>query len=409
VNIKKTHINESAGISEVVRSWASIIKKIIEDKTKPTTKQINYDYGYDYDDYRGDYTPLDYDAPYSHFEYDTEPYETIDTAYILGDDIKISSYLKSLYPTIKSEAENTLFKVTIQNGDFIVSVVNTDKQFIDEDTFLELIEESLYDHAFDEQPFYDLSHDFLFATQTHQTQQLKMFDKQNRIYDVVDEIIIEGKDYPEVYEKFSVDKWVLTSSNRIEYDHWKSGYNENKEYVVYLNIPIYGTGLNALIHEIKHAYDDYNRIIKGRPPIRDSWEIKNIYTKDFEELIMGGKNKYDNRISAIIKNYYLGSKLETPAYLENQLDSPNIVKYLETSKEMMNFNLKPFLTEDGDIIPKLQDEWLELIKNYNIPLFRTYPDFGKFLEFTKKYFNKRGLDIFKRINKMTYVHKKNHP
>lgn len=81
----------------------------------------------------------------------------------------------------------------------------------------------------------------------------------------IDKIEINGKDFPEAYKDFKVDKWVITSSGRIEYDHWKSGYDKDGNYVVYLNMPMSSIGGSALVHEIKHAYDDWNRMSKGAP------------------------------------------------------------------------------------------------------------------------------------------------
>ncbi len=221
-----------------------------------------------------------------------------------------------------------------------------------------------------------------------------------------EKIIIEGTQYPEAYENFKVDKWVITNSGRIEYDHWKSGYDEDRNYVVYLNMPMGSIGGSMLVHEIKHAYDDWNRISKGYPAIRDSWEIKNIYTKDFEKLVLGGSFKLHNMLHPIIRYYYLGSKLESPAYLENEYDNASFTNYRDVAKKLMNFKASNFINKKGEPAKGLQESWTNLLIDYNIPFFRKYPNVLDFIRVTEKYFNKRGRDILRRIDKMRYVHNK---
>lgn len=219
----------------------------------------------------------------------------------------------------------------------------------------------------------------------------------------IDMIEISGKDFPNAYENFKVDKWVLTNSNRTEYDHWKSGYDEDGEYIVYLNMPIPSSS-SALIHEIKHAYDDWNRMSRGGKPIRDSWEIENIYTPDFEKLVLGGSYKLNQQLHPVIRYYYLGSKLEQPAYLENVYDGT--YGYRDIALKMIKFKASNFLGKKNKPAKGLQESWEELITNYDIPFFRKFPNVVDFLVYTEKYFNKRGREILKRIDKMRYVHGK---
>ena len=226
----------------------------------------------------------------------------------------------------------------------------------------------------------------------------------------IDKIEINGKDFPDAYEDFKVDKWVITNSGRIEYDHWKSGYDKDGNYVVYLNMPMSSVGGSALVHEIKHAYDDWNRMSKGAPPIRAGWEIKNIYTPDFEKLVLGGGYKLSPMLNPIIRYYYLGSKLETPAYLENEYDNASMMgSYRETAKKMMNFKASNFLNKKGQPAKGLQESWTKLITEYNIPFFRKFKNVVDFLKYTEKHFNKRGRNIMRRIDKMRYVHNRPEP
>lgn len=216
----------------------------------------------------------------------------------------------------------------------------------------------------------------------------------------LEEVVIYGDSFPEEYKEFGVDMWVLKNSSRIEYDHWKSGYSDSGEYIVYLNIPLSTMSSSAFIHEIKHAYDDWNRMRNGGKPIRDSWEIKNIYTKDFEKLILGGGRDI-TQLYPIVRNYYLGSKLEYPAYLENEKD--NAMDYQDVGRKLMNFKVQNYVNKEGQPAKGLEQEFKNLQK-YDIPLFKTFKNVVDFLKYTQKYFNERGHSIFTKVNKMRYVH-----
>lgn len=215
------------------------------------------------------------------------------------------------------------------------------------------------------------------------------------------QVIIYGENYPELYKNFPVDIWVLDNSNVVEYDHYESGY-EKGEYVVYLSMPLKYISLTHLNHEVKHAFDDWNRISSGGKAIKDTWEIKNIYTKDFEKLILGDSKKFHN-LGKIIDYLYKASKLETPAYLETELDTPSF-NYLDIGRNLKKFNLGHLIDKNGQpFSPNLQKEF-DKLKKYDVPLFKKFEKVGDFLNWSKKYLNKRGDDIFRRSAKMRYVH-----
>jgi hypothetical protein len=222
----------------------------------------------------------------------------------------------------------------------------------------------------------------------------------------LDEVVVYGDSFPDEYKEFSVDMWVMKNSSRIEYDHYESGYAESGEYVVYLNVPLAGMSETAFVHEIKHAYDDWNRMRHGGKPIRDTWEIKNIYTKDFEKMILGAATQFP-QLGPIVRNLYLGSKLEQPAYLENEYDG-TMVDYEGVGRKLMNFKASSYLDKRGNPANGLAREF-ESIKRFDIPLFKKFKSVVEFLYWVEKYFNKRGKDIFKRVAKMRYVHGREKP
>lgn len=433
--IKTTILSEVAGISFETRAWAKIIEKYVSDYVKAEREKMatqapktpspqpqnpkNFSWSAPLEDEKDDYN---YKIGYTHFENEAgEPYEE---ANVYGDELVINSDVLYEFPGIKREVSGKLFNIKLDGqGSFFIDTVESEFP----EKFRIGIEEVIEDHMLNGEAFYTNDYELVYAVNyDDDTYGSYMTESAYGDYGYqggyggyggyggnyipqpkIDKIEINGKDFPEAYENFKVDKWVLTSSNRIEYDHWKSGYNEEGEYVVYLNMPMGSIGGSILVHEIKHAYDDWNRMSRGAKPIRDGWEIKNIYTKDFEKLVLGGGAKY-GQLNPIIKNYYLGSKLEAPAYLENEYDNAGF-NYKQTAKTLMNFKASNFLNKEGKPAKGLQDMWTDLLIDYNIPLFRKFPDVVDFLNYTEKYFNKRGTDIFKRINKMRYVHDKPEP
>lgn len=426
--IKKYLIKEVAGISFEVRTWAQIIENYVKDyvqaekekmktqspsfpPTQTTPKSTSWSAPVEDDDF-------EYDLEFTHFEDDEG--NVYEKANIYSDELYINSDILEDFPNIKNVVSGKLFTVTLDGeGKFFVDVVGGSFP----EAFRAGIEEMIADHMTLTEPFYTDDYTNVYATSDdseYSNWNAKWNDPMSEAYEgdyksyyggyyqqpKIDKIEINGKDYPEAYEKFSVDKWVITPSNRIEYDHWESGYDESGQYVVYLNMPLYSVGGSALVHEVKHSYDDWNRIKKGAPPIRAGWEIQNIYTPDFEKLVLGGSYKLSPMLHPIIRYYYLGSKLESPAYLENEYDSPVMGSYRDTAKKLMNFKASNFLDKKGNPAKGLQESWTELIKDYNIPFFRKFKNVVDFLNYTEKYFNKRGRDILRRIDKMKYIHGK---
>ena len=440
MNTKKI-ISEVAGISFEVRKWAREIENYVKDyvakekeklksqqpKEEPKSyKPSSYSWSYN-DDGPGD--DDEFQTDYTHFE--NLGGEKSDIAYIYGSELYINADVLEDNPNIKQTIQDKLFKVEL-DGNGRVTVDTVDSNFPDE--FLYGILEIIQDHLIMGKDFYDDSYNEVKAVIGDGSGD--MSDYYNDYYDYmnednrwsnyggyggyggysytpqpkIDKIEINGKDFPDAYKDFKVDKWVITNSGRIEYDHWKSGYDKEGNYVVYLNMPMSAIGGSALVHEIKHAYDDWNRMSKGAPPIRAGWEIKNIYTPDFEKLVLGGGYKLSPMLNPIIRYYYLGSKLESPAYLENEYDNSGLGgDYRGTAKKMMNFKASNFLNKKGEPAKGLQESWTKLITEYDIPFFRKFKNVVDFLNYTEKHFNKRGRNIMKRIDKMRYVHNKPAP
>jgi hypothetical protein len=418
--IKQT-LNEVAGISFEVREWAQILSNEIDrlvaeadeaeaakTDSEPKEEPIEH-HATEYDESDSDYI--------THFE--DLAGDVYDEAIVPGDELMYDAETIKDFPEISNIIKGKMVTISIEDWGYRVEV---DGNF-DDVKYLEVVEDMVADHASWGQTFYDQNtHNDLMAVFEGDED----FEEEDFSYPKsttgnwwsggsswkpkpradIQELVINGKDFPEAYKKFSVDKWIFRQASRIEYSHYESGYNqETGDYEVIFNVPIRGLSMGMFVHETKHAYDDWNRMRHGGKPIRDSWEIKNIYTKDFEKLILGGGMKFP-RLGGVIRMYYLGSKLETPAYLENEYDSPMAGQYRATGKKLENFKIDHFFNKKGQPAKGLQEEFVDILINYDIPFFRKFKDVRSFLEYTQKYFNKRGRDIVRRIDKMLYVHDK---
>jgi len=438
--VVKKVLSEAAGISFEVRKWAKIIEKYVDDyvdaekeklkssQPKQQQPQTKSPYGsWSYSDQEIDDSPTE--TSYTHFE--TEDGEIFtEKAMVYADELNINSDILEDWPNIKNVISGKLFVIEFDENGGSFYVDTKSSNFPEE--YRVAIDEMIEDHMAVNGVFYTDDYDLVYATDWNDEIYDSYMNEDNRWGNYgnyggygrsyggyggyytpqpkIDKIEINGKDFPQAYNDFKVDKWVITNSGRIEYDHWKSGYNDDGEYVVYLNMSISSVGGSALVHEIKHAYDDWNRMSRGAPPLRDGWEIQNIYTPDFEKLVLGGSFKLSPMLHPIIRYYYLGSKLESPAYLENEYDNSALGgDYRDTAKKLMSFKASNFLNKKGQPAKGLQESWTKLITEYNIPFFRKFKNVVDFLNYTEKYFNKRGRDILKRIDKMRYVHDKPEP
>lgn len=238
-------------------------------------------------------------------------------------------------------------------------------------------------------------------------------DWSNVIYELLNDLgseeprlIVDGQDYPEEYEKFSVDYFV------IDFNDWTNGYldktsgfDKDGNYVVHImvlnrfrNHEYMRTILN---HELKHAYQDWQRQRKGYPGIVDSKESIELYTDDFIKAV---KDRIDvgNFFKDILKGYYLLTDLELNAFMENVYDKDTINDYRKMLKKLRKSDLLLDLqTEDEDEIEKYWD----VLKSLNIPTIKKYKDYYSFLEASNKYFKKRSEEILRKINKLEYVHR----
>jgi hypothetical protein len=213
-------------------------------------------------------------------------------------------------------------------------------------------------------------------------------------------IIINGYEYPEKYNDFSVDYFVIDLNTKyIGYNDEYSGYDKDGNYVVviYVTNDIIKTPsylYTALNHEIKHAYQDYMRQQNSGVRISDTKESKEIYTKDFIRLL--ASNNYNGPIKEVLKMYYYTSDLEFPAYMENIGDG--YYEYINIIRSIINKDFSIYLNDSKN----LEKNFNEIKEKLNIPYLNKFTSGDMFIKRSINKLKVKAENIFKRINKLRY-------
>lgn len=211
-------------------------------------------------------------------------------------------------------------------------------------------------------------------------------------------LIVDGQEYPELYEEFGVDYFVIDESDWTNgYLDENSGYDADGNYVVHILIldkikdkPYVRTVLN---HEVKHALQDFKRITSGSKGIFSTKEVKDIYTKDFIKIVKD-KIPVSNFLKNIFIGYYLLTDLEFNAFMENVYDRDKINDY----RKMVTNLRKGLPTSGGN-----EREW-EIIKGLDLPFLKKYKTYQEFIQASSDYFKKRSDEIIRKLDKVEYVH-----
>lgn len=218
-------------------------------------------------------------------------------------------------------------------------------------------------------------------------------------------LIIDGYDHPEVFDGFPIDYVVVDFHDKITgYDHVRSGYDKDGNYVVILFIQpqliqgIRGYDLKSgLNHEFKHAYEDYQRRSKGKTNIDQTKESKDFYTQDFIKLL--NNQQVVGPIKDILKYYYYVSNIEKSAFLENVYD--NNPEYETTIRDILAKDFETFKNRyDLDL------NWHLVNVAYDIPIIKKFKSAREFIDYSAVFLRKKALKILKKINKMKYIHGK---
>jgi hypothetical protein len=218
-------------------------------------------------------------------------------------------------------------------------------------------------------------------------------------------LIIDGYDHPEAFDGFPIDYVVIDFYDRLTgYGQEHSGYDKDGNYVVLLYIQpklLQGQGgynlKSVLNHEMKHAWEDYNRLSKGLPSIEHTKESQELYNRDF--ILMLSDQNITGPIKEILKYYYYLSDLEKSAYLENVYDQNKV--YERVLRDIAGKDFNEFKDRfDLDI------NWHLMNTAYDIPFLKKFKSPIDFIDYSAEELRSKALKMIKKVNKMRYIHKK---
>ena len=218
-------------------------------------------------------------------------------------------------------------------------------------------------------------------------------------------LIIDGYDHPEAFDGFPIDYVVIDFYDRLTgYGQEHSGYDKDGNYVVLLYIQpklVQGQGgydlRSVLNHEMKHAWEDYNRLSKGLPSVEQTKESQELYNRDF--ILMLSDQNIRGPIKEILKYYYYLSDLEKSAYLENVYDQNKV--YERVLRDIAGKDFNEFKDRfDLDI------NWHLMNTAYDIPFLKKFKSPIDFIDYSAEELRSKALKMIKKVNKMKYIHKK---
>jgi hypothetical protein len=215
-------------------------------------------------------------------------------------------------------------------------------------------------------------------------------------------IIVYGKNYLDAYQQFPVDIFYIKILRDVvrtgRYDEEKSGYNENGEYCIYIEISEVGI-YSILNHELRHAFEDYNRISKNKTRLSKSKEANQYYNSDFEQLILGNIKGIFDPFNEILYSLYLTSKMEESGFSETVYDKPNSV--IDEIKKILKKN---YLYDLNDV-NIANRRWNDLKSKVNIPILNKFNNYQNFVEWADNVIQKRAIKVYKKLQKVKYLSK----
>ena len=223
--------------------------------------------------------------------------------------------------------------------------------------------------------------------------------------------VIDGKTHPSEYKVFPIDYIHFDVKPEYGtgagYDENKSGY-ENDEYHVYL---AFGTGAtdSAINHELKHAFEDFKKISKGRPSAKYSKEGINLFSGDFEKFMLSHSSReYFAPISTIMEGLYYTSKLERSAFSDTVYDEPIYADVIKTIIILMEYCNESYIFYKYK--PEvLEEKWVKYKENFHIPVTDKFGNYKDFIKWGCDEVNYKGNITLKKLRKIQYMgqqHKK---
>jgi len=219
------------------------------------------------------------------------------------------------------------------------------------------------------------------------------------------EVLINGKEYPKEYKVFPIDfihfQVNPAYGNGAEYDENKSGYDDNKQYHVYFT---FGDEANfsSINHELKHAFEDFQRMSKGHQGLKTPKEAINLFSGDFNKFMMSRKDKeYLYPLSTLVEGLYYTSKIERSAFSDTVYDEPTfaeIIKYIEALMQVANEN---YILQRNKP-ESLEKKWNYYKENFHIPVTDKFKNYEDFIRWACDEINYKGNITLKKLRKVKY-------
>jgi hypothetical protein len=217
-------------------------------------------------------------------------------------------------------------------------------------------------------------------------------------------ITIKGSDYPKEFRVFPVDQINITINPNYPtaaYDENKSGYDNNGEYHIYFVFGIGHIQPSAIHHELRHAYEDFMRMSKGKPGLSQSKEGKSLFGGDFENFVLSGDTY--GPFNILMWGLYYTSKIERSSFSETVYDGGNVIHIIEgliKKNTVSNIQTK-YKPEDMEIW------WNKLKQEYRIPIFDKFKDYLSFIKWASDEIKYKGEKSLKKLRNVQYRREEN--
>lgn len=221
----------------------------------------------------------------------------------------------------------------------------------------------------------------------------------------VPDLTIIGREYPKEYESFPIDQLKLMVkqeyANGAAYDEQNSGYDQNRNYVVYM---VFGPYVDdsAVNHELRHAYEDFMRVSKGSIPMKQTKEASLLFSGDFEKLMMTSGKPYEP-FHSLFRGLYFTSKIERSAYSDTVYDDTMPVIKIMTDYVKQS-DLQQILKIDPNI---LQTNWDRFKSSFKIPILNRFNNYMDFLKWATDEIQYKGKLSLKKLRKVQFHREQN--
>jgi hypothetical protein len=222
-------------------------------------------------------------------------------------------------------------------------------------------------------------------------------------------ITIDGLKYPEEHKIFPIDQMNIFIDKKYGngggYDEQISGYESDGKYHAYF---IFGpeADISTVTHELRHAYEDYMRISKGKQPMKQNKEAVNLFGGDFakffqEEGTYPEEGHYGSFNGLLIGLYYT-SKIERSAYSETVYDNQKYRRSLiDYINNLMKLNDYSYIRTHYSV-EMVETWWNALKENYRIPILDKFKDAESFIRWSTDEIQYKGQKTLKKLRNVKY-------